>query len=95
MLDSPETEASIDDADRGTRRSVGAVARMYHAAATGFTRRKQVAISSSAWSDWLVISKLEYVAGENGVLKATQATGQHIGSEIYFEASTLRAVRVF
>lgn len=79
----------------GTRKPTSPVARMYYAASTGFTRRKQVAICSSAWPDWLVIWKLEYVESETGLLKAVQGTGQHLGAEIYFKASSLRAVRVF
>ncbi len=73
----------------------GPVGRMYSAAATAFTRRKQVAIATSAWPDWLIVSKLEYVPGDYGLMKAVQATGQHMGAELLFEAASLRAVRIF
>ena len=79
----------------GSNKPGGHIARMHAAAAAAFTRRKQVAISAPAWNDWLIISKLEYVPGEYSLFKATQAAGQHLGAEIYFEAASLRGVRVF
>ena len=94
MSDEPDQQQAAAESPE-SRKPASHIMRMHAAAAAAFTRNKQVAISAPAWNDWLVISKLEYVPGEYRLFKAVQATGQHIGSEIYFEAASLRGVRVF
>lgn len=93
MSDEPDQQPPSEGA--GSPKPAGHIQRMHAAAAAAFTRRKQVAISAPAWTDWLVVSKLEYVPGEYRLFRAVQGAGQHMGSEIYFEAASLRGVRIF
>jgi hypothetical protein len=71
------------------------VVRMHAMVASALAKRKQVAISGPAWSDWLTITALQFVGEDLALFRASQSGGAHTGSDIYFEANGLRGVRVF
>ena len=71
------------------------VIRMHAMVASALAKRRQVAIASPAWPDWLTITALEFFGDDRTLLRAVQSGGAHTGSEVYFEANSLRGLRLF
>ena len=71
------------------------VIRMHALVASALAKRRQVAIASPAWPDWLTITALEFFGEDRTLMRAVQSGGSHTGSEVYFEANSLRGVRLF